>query len=175
MSNVYTLSGDYLDLLAPEGHPFRIEDIATALSRINRFAGHTDGPYSVASHSILVSHIVPPGLALQGLMHDAAEAYMGDVMTPLKALLPRYQAIEDRLLGCILRHFDIEDRGRDAVKRADRAALLAEKWQILHCYDPWDSIPEDTQVVDYDIRPRHAGDARLAARDFLDRYEELTQ
>jgi hypothetical protein len=68
-----------------------MEDIAWALSRINRFAGHTITliPYNVADHSIFVKNMIYEDtgnalLALYGLLHDAAEAYIGDIPSPVK-------------------------------------------------------------------------------------------
>lgn len=61
-----------------------IRDIAHALARINRFNGHTRGVLNVADHSIRASRRVPPEYALEALLHDASEAYLGDVPSPLK-------------------------------------------------------------------------------------------
>jgi len=94
MTWITTNSGKRFDFTQPFDNTFDIHDIAHALAHINRFTGHTDQPYSVAQHSVYVSNIVPPRYALAGLMHDAAEAYLGDVSAPLKALLPEYKRIE---------------------------------------------------------------------------------
>ena len=87
----YTLRA--FDLLAPSAEMVDAEDIAHALSRINRFSGHTHGePYSVAHHSMLVADILaswgwPPEVVREGLLHDAPEAYYGDAVAPLKMAL----------------------------------------------------------------------------------------
>lgn len=87
----YTLRA--FDLLAPAPEMVDAEDIAHALSRLNRFSGHTHGePYSVAHHSMLVADLLaswgaPPEVVREGLLHDAPEAYYGDLVSPLKMAL----------------------------------------------------------------------------------------
>jgi len=95
MSKILLRSGTMHDLLNPaaNGDPI-IEDIAHALANICRWTGHTSRFYSVAEHCIRAAAIAPPECKLHVLMHDAAEAYLGDVATPLKNLLPEYQTIE---------------------------------------------------------------------------------
>ncbi len=73
-----------------------LEDIAYGLARIARYTGQTRHRYSVASHSLMVADLVPSRLHASGLMHDAIEAILGDVSSPLKALLPDYLEIEAR-------------------------------------------------------------------------------
>jgi len=95
MSKILLRSGTMHDLLNPaaNGDPI-IEDIAHALANICRWTGHTSRFYSVAEHCIRAAAIAPPECKLHVLMHDAAEAYLGDVATPLKNLLPEYKTIE---------------------------------------------------------------------------------
>lgn len=88
---IVTSTGRQLNLLSPDPAAIEIEDIATALSRAPRFAGHTLVPYSVAQHSVLVSHVCESYLlagdeqyCLAALLHDAHEAYIGDISRPLK-------------------------------------------------------------------------------------------
>jgi len=108
------------------GQPFTpdIESIAAALSHINRFNGHV-GAYSVAQHSVLVAMQLPRELRLSGLLHDATEAYLGDVTSPLKALMPQYQALEDKYHDVIDQAFGVDTRN-PAVKVADLRMLVTE-------------------------------------------------
>lgn len=79
-----TASGRMFYPLDPRPDEIHIEDIAAALSRICRFGGHCRAFYSVAQHSVLVSEHSGPGDELWGLLHDASEAYLGDLIRPLK-------------------------------------------------------------------------------------------
>jgi len=79
-----TFTGIIVDLFDIQTKDIVIEDIAHALSQLCRFNGHTLRHYSVAQHSVIVSRLVPANIALEGLMHDAEEAYTGDMQTDLK-------------------------------------------------------------------------------------------
>lgn len=126
-------SGGYLDLADPQPDQFTLTDIAGALSKICRFGGQCDRFYSVAEHSI---HCAVQGwrdglskraqIAL--LMHDAAEAFVGDCVKPLKIMLPDYWAVEQRMESAIAEKFGINfSKQHAAVEEIDRAMLIAER------------------------------------------------
>lgn len=83
-----------------------IIDIAHALAHTCRWGGHCSRYYSVAEHSILVSHRIEE-FALEGLLHDAAEAYIGDIPTPIKEQLPAITRAEYRIMSAIKKKFDL--------------------------------------------------------------------
>ena len=90
--NICTVTGKELDIFALDQNDIDITDIIHALSMINRYNGHTRFPYTVAQHSVYVAqleykHSNNARQALAGLMHDAAEAYVGDIVRPLKNTL----------------------------------------------------------------------------------------
>lgn len=118
----------------------RIADIAHALSLICRFGGHSVEHYSVAQHSLLVARILesmgaPADAQLCGLMHDAHEAYVGDVPTPIKLMLGAAWAdLEHQAEDVVLSAFGLVaamNDWRDIVKHADRVALATERRDLL--------------------------------------------
>lgn len=132
-STFKTFSGDYIDLLKPDPSLMKLPDIATALSRICRFGGHCPKFYSVAEHCILATQLAIAdgvrGNTLRAVfLHDATEAFLGDMIKPLKNLLPEYSLIEDRFEQAIEQEFNISFRCyQETVKHYDRTMLKAEK------------------------------------------------
>lgn len=131
-----TFSGQEIDLSDPDPAAIRIEDIAIALSRIPRWLGHTPLcalPYSVAQHSIHVSKMCEvngPTAALIGLMHDAHEAYLGDLTRPLIHLIgaSRVMVIKHTVDLAISEAFGIDLMScSEIVGRADDLALQIER------------------------------------------------
>lgn len=123
-----------------------IEDIAHALGMLCRFNGQCKTFYSVAEHSVHVSHEIAPDLALLGLMHDAAEAYLGDVPTPLKKELEGYCVKEDKLMILISDKFGFEWPAKKSdeyieLKWADNQLLADEKHVVMGREPkPWPGI-----------------------------------
>lgn len=124
-------SGEFFNFLDPDPDLVTVPVLAKALSQLCRFTGHTRTFYSVAQHSVLVSRLVPPELARWGLFHDAAEAFVGDVSSPLKRLIPDYRAIEERIERVVWAKFGLDGPLPAAVKQADMSALIAEKNALM--------------------------------------------
>lgn len=136
--DILTTSGFYFNFLEPENSRIEVFDIANALSRICRFNGQLlpNVPlYSVAQHSLHVSDLVPNEHKLVALMHDAAEAYIGDITKPLKQLLPDYKVIEKRVHKAIFERFGLDPELPDCVKHADMVALATEQRDFMHAHD----------------------------------------
>jgi uncharacterized protein len=132
-----TFTGRHVYPLASEPSQIDIEDIGHSLARLCRFLGHTEEFYSVAQHSVLVSRLVPPEDALWGLLHDASEAYLGDLPAPIKRdpAMAFYRDIEDRLLRTIAARFCLRPEMPESVKRADRLLLATEFRDVVHLED----------------------------------------
>lgn len=117
--------------LDPRPEEIHIEDIAAALSKMCRYGGHCKRFYSVAEHSVLMAHAAPDGYHLDALLHDASEAYLADVIRPIKSSLTNYHAIEAALERAIGRRFGTRQTMPDAVKHLDNAILADERAQNM--------------------------------------------
>lgn len=131
LSNIVTYSGAVLDLRAPDPAKIELVDIAWALSHLNRFNGHTRRAYSVAQHAVLVADLCPVHDRWAGLMHDAPEAFLGDVASPLKRLLPEYRKLEAIWWLAIARRFELPLELPRTVKDADAWALHCEARALM--------------------------------------------
>lgn len=175
MEPVILTKTGYYNLLAPKAYRYDVDSIARALSKICRFGGRLHRFYSVATHSVYVSMVVPSELALAALLHDAAEAFIGDVSSPLKALLPEYRRIEASIEEAIFSQFNLPYPLPAAVKHADLCVLAAERRDLLSKrFDfgvKWDYENDPTiQPVPFPIRPMGNVEAYNV---FMQRYEQL--
>lgn len=119
--------------LAPRVQDIAIEDVAHALAHICRFGGHVGAFYSVAQHSVLASHLVGVDDALWALLHDASEAYLGDIPTPLKrtGAFRDYHALEALWQRTIYQAMGLVGEEPASVAVADLQLLLAEADVLL--------------------------------------------
>lgn len=150
------------------GKPFtpNIMVIARALSNINRFTGHA-GQYSVAQHCVLASRSAEPAFALDVLLHDAPEAYIGDVSAPLKKYLPYYQELEKFYHDTIDRSFVVQTR-HPHVRQVDLRMLVTEAYQL----GVWIDQDDYPHVPPYDIQIE-AWEPKRAQLEFLDTFMRL--
>lgn len=170
--DILTSTGKYFNFLQPDESEISIDTIAHALSHICRYTGHTRAFYSVAQHSWFVSYLVPPEHALAGLLHDAAEAFIGDVSAPLKRLLPDYKEIEQRVERAVFSHFGLPTELPACVKQADLVMLATEQRDLMPAHEDeweWERIPG---IVP--LQRRVEPMAPVRARDlFLQRFCQL--
>lgn len=135
---ILTADGEYFDFTAPDPRHFTLNAIAQGLSNTCRFAGQCKTFYSVAEHSVHVSHLVSPEFALHALLHDAAEAFIGDIPTPLKRLLPDFKEIELNVEAALFKEYGLPETIPDEVKHADRVMLEVERRVLFDRHDPWE-------------------------------------
>lgn len=136
-----TFTGRAFYPLAPRPEDIDPADIAHALSLLCRYGGHVDRFYSVAEHCVLMSYRVPPEDAPWALLHDATEAYMGDMIRPLKIQMPAYQVAEDHLASVIAVRFGIDPVQPTSVSEADRRILLDERFALMKAPpQPWAAV-----------------------------------
>jgi len=166
---------------------FDIEEIAHATSMQCRFTGHTRQFYSVAQHSVLVSYLVEHepdcqgngATPFEGLMHDAHEAYVSDVASPWKAMLPDYRIIEARLEACMREHYGLPAKHSPGVKLADWFALFIEARDFFPAgiSDDWLTPTEDFRDKLAPVLTRFSVGSMApaeAAHAFLHRFAELS-
>lgn len=148
-----------------------IKDIAHALGMICRFQGHVKKFSSVAEHSVLVSWLAPPNLALTGLLHDAAEAYLTDLPTPVKRQLPGYYEAEERIEKRIADKFGCNYPKPNEVRVADLLAMNTEAFVLMDfdfiAIGYGDPLPNAVEWI-------HNWAPEKATAAFLHRFEQLT-
>jgi hypothetical protein len=191
---VVTASGRCVSLSAPTPDQISIDDIALHLSRLPRFLGATRAAYSVAQHSCLVADILhrtlpnSPQLELAGLLHDAHEAFIGDIVTPVgwalgverlrggrdadggaggDPALDRLKRRMDRAIGASLGLAPASEADRDLIKQADRQAFRAEWRELMPGPCPGKPMADEWRGK---IEPLAAG---AAAVEFRCRFHRL--
>lgn len=178
---IQTQSGIRVPLLDPKPEHILIEDIGWALAHQCRFGGHCKQFYSVAEHSIFVSDLASgykeglENVRLEGLLHDAAEAYIIDIPSPLKSLLKDYKIIERKFEAVIRQAFSMGEQGpgmKRLIKDADRMALATEARDLMIDTNDWDILrgvkPHDLQI----FRPCSISEAYTL---FIARFMELKE
>lgn len=127
-----TFTGLRLYPTKPDPRAVAIEDIAHALSQICRFGGHTSRAYSVGQHSVLLSYACRREDRVNALLHDAAEAYLGDVVRPFKLQIPWFKPLESRWLRAISTALDVPSiREPWRLVRVHEALLASERRDLL--------------------------------------------
>ncbi len=166
---IETFTGRHFYFLDPTDDMIDIEDIAHALSMQCRFTGHTSDFYSVAEHCVHVSYLAKD--QLQGLLHDASEAYLTDVASPVKPYLQNYKAMEETIMSAVATKFGFDWPMSTDTHDADRTQLKAEARALLKSKgQDWVANFPTRRVRGRTPRCYRPQDAR---RYFLERYYEL--
>jgi len=175
VSAIQTWSGRRFSPLEPDPAAIEIEDIAHALVNCCRFGGHCSSFHSIAQHSCLVADAAGGDreIALHALVHDASEAYLGDLPHLLKHRSPLgalYREIEEPLQAAMLQRFGL-GAPPAIVKELDRAALATERAALMRAADDgWWPELDGVEPLAVEIDP---WPPERAARAFLDRFARL--
>jgi uncharacterized protein len=172
-----TVSGRFVNPFDPDPAQLDINDIARALANVCRFGGHCRSFYSVAQHSVIVSELVEERGGdvedvFAALMHDATEAYLGDMPHPIKHRSPlgaQFKKAEDQLEQVLNARFNIK-AGVKEIKRADRALLATERKALSGENWHWPEL-DGVEPLDLELT---AWPPDKAAEAFLARFEELS-
>lgn len=146
-----------LDLRAPTPEMIHVEDIARGLSRLCRWSGQCDWFYSVAQHSVLVAGLVSRPHRLQALLHDAPEAFIGDMPRPLKDLCPDFRVVEARLWAVIAERFGVDVEIAPEVKHADDVLLVTERRDLMPRAPEWGWDDAPAPLAPGNVKPWPAG------------------
>ena len=170
-----TNTGKIIDLLKPDPDQITIEDISNNLGKMCRFNGQLKTWFSVAEHCIKVAEMVPDRYKMQALLHDASEAYLCDVPTPLKRLLGKsYTDIEERISAVIGLRFGVELATLPTVvKLADRAMVVSERNAFQDKPQKWGDEYEETVL--YPRLRRDYSTPELAATAYLTCFRALNR
>jgi hypothetical protein len=123
MTHLTTISGRQFDFGSPV---FHTRDIAHALSQINRYNGHTQILWSVLQHSLACWQLAPAAFKIEALLHDACEAYLCDIPTPLKTILPDYRRLEASVERTMRSHYGLPETMSAEVRLVDQQIFIAE-------------------------------------------------
>lgn len=157
-NSIRTFTGKVFDLKILDPDSICIEDIAHALANTARFGGHLPEFYSVAQHSVLIAQAVTEEFKVEALLHDASEAYMGDMPKPFKIMMPEFSKIEDNLMNVIAAKFGFNYPISEQVKFYDRKLLQTE----------WDSFVEIVYPTPLEVwSPKHAEFRFLSMWNYL--------
>ena len=175
---IETFTGRQFHFSAEDPDEVAIEDIAHALSLLNRYNGHTQRPYSVAEHCVLMAQYVEsvpgtvPADVLTTLLHDASEAYIGDMTRPLKGLFPQFKVLEEKIHELVALKFDTQYPHPDWLKELDMRILTDERAQAMDKYSSNDWGLEGVQPLGVQLR---FWSPREAEREFILVYRRCLQ
>ncbi len=155
--HIRVFTGRDVDPINPTLEMIDIEDIAHGLSMQCRFGGHTPRFYSVAQHCVLAARSIATEYKFDMLMHDASEAYIGDIPRPIKHKLANYNEIEDNLMKIIAKKYNFTWPMPDLVKKIDDTMLI---WE-------WENIMKSSNADIECWAPRTAKDRFLRMFDEL--------
>lgn len=156
-------SGTKFDLIDLESNKVTILDLAQHISKACRFGGACTEFYSVAQHSVLCAAYAPEHLKYQALMHDVHEAITGDMLSPIKQLLPDYREFEKRIADFIRGRFDLPVELDPLIHEIDMRMLVTEKRDVMvECKHEWSPYMRQFEPYENKIVPWRESIALIA-------------
>lgn len=184
LGDITTIAGRTVNILALEPEDIAIEELCYSLGRTLRYNGHIRHDWSPAQHAVVLSYVVPEEYALEALLHDVAEGYMGDIIQPIKELYPEIEQFERELAGTIINALlpdnkitSYDEEGVPLYKRSDVVREWDRKMFEHECFEFGDrpgifhrGISEAwDKTIELHMEYFHAG-----WELFMRRYAELT-
>jgi hypothetical protein len=182
--------GIFFDFEQPERSPFTIETVAHHLSKVDRYAGMLDVIFSVGQHCLLVdvivAHLVSAlhetdpleywQLRFEALMHDNSEFVMGDMVHPLKIIMPEYRAKEAQIEDLCSRRFGFRRPHNPVIMQADKIARYVETYNFDPHFDGVNTTVHQGEVIpdlfrEYHLSPMNFPEVK---DEFLARYNLIT-
>lgn len=169
-----TYSGQHVNVLSPKSDEIHIDDIAIALAKQCRFNGHCRDFYSVAQHCVVgADQFLMQGrrdLAREFLLHDATEAFVGDMIRPVKRCLPSFSVIEDKFWSVISRKFKLPKIHSSEVHDMDNIMAVWEKRDLLPNSSEWPNMPDISAL---NLPKLHGWTWEVAQTEYLYYYKKL--
>jgi 5'-nucleotidase len=150
---INTYSGKIFSFIEPTPDMIDIKDIARGLAFSGHFGGQTPKFFSVAQHSMLVVKITSEGEGadyrklLAALLHDGSEGYTGDMLKPLKELLPEFKIIENKITAAIFKKYNLSLDYMDDIKPYD---LIAQRIEYDNFFEERNDIVYLSPEESYD-------------------------
>jgi hypothetical protein len=168
---IETHSAKYFQYLKRNPENIVIEDIAHALSQICRFSGQCKEFYSVAQHCCIVHDVAPSHLKLDGLLHDASEAYISDIPRPVKTIVYQIKELETFIQMQVAQRFKLSFPYKSQIEILDTQLMLAEAQQLFRQKVAW--WVEGMDPLDVIVTP--CWNPKIAETEFLKRFDKLVR
>lgn len=173
-ASLQTFYGRRVSVMNPKESEIDIEDIGYSLAKQCRFNGHCSEFYSVAEHCVrgseLAEQMYGRDVAREFLLHDATEAYLGDLIRPVKRMIPQFEDIEQGFWWVISKKFSLPYVHSKEVHYLDNVMVCWEKRDLLPNSEPWPNLPEISHLQ---LPKLHPWDWETSLREFTSRYLNL--
>lgn len=153
----------------PREEDIDIRDVAHSLSMITRYGGQVRKYYSVGQHSVIVSRLVHPDNALEGLMHDAPEYALGDIIRPIKYKFKEFNELEGRTWKIFAKKYGMKEKIPNDVVTTDIRICYTERRDLMNHTGETDW---GNEIEPHDFKIRAWG-WRKSRRKFLSRFYQL--